>query len=161
MRNKSMMILAAEILVIIVALLLIGNHYAAAQELPLYPKEDLDRLDYYDYGVEKTIETSEFVFKYENIYLASKEVKTKGTITIAPVPNAILRSLKVQYVITNKDHRIVKTVVLLDTTESSDTYRFSVKYDFRGEYELGAIHIFVVEEVRVGNPVSEGEKLNV
>lgn len=149
-----------EVIVIVVLLSLIWIAYSPASELPLYPQEDSDRLDYYDIGVVKDIVTKEVAFKYENITKDMKTVRTVGTMGIIPAPDAELISLKITYVITNKDRGIVKEVVLLETDERADIYRFDVEYDYSTDYNLGAIHISLLEAVDI-EPSEEGEKLNV
>lgn len=155
MRIGHSILVAVEILFII-GLLLIRSHYVVAQELPLYPSEDQENhLDYFEYGVSKTINFEDLTFVYENTY-ENKTVICAGSITFQP--GIEIFAMTIDYVITNSQMRIVRTVNLLKAEYHKPKYEFSVRFPFQRDYELGAIHINVMDVVK---PESKGERLNV
>jgi len=135
------------IFIIVLVLLTIFDAYA--EELPLYPENRQYSLMTYEIGVETTVVTDVDVeFTFINFYKDNKKVLTKGVFIIDPIYR--VEFLKVQYVLVNKDKRIVKVIDLLNDKSRKNIVRFTHVYPYSPDYEYCVFHIVIdVELIRV------------
>jgi len=153
-RTSLAKLLVAEIVVIFIALIFIYN-VSSAQEGEHY--EDANRLNLFSYGVEESNDIGEFVsLSYQNNYNTDKTVTTTGKVAFPP--DIRLLKIKIDYIITDGEDRVLRTVSIINKPTDSSLYQFSVTYPFMADYEKCIFEIyFVGEEIDDEGP----EKLNV
>lgn len=128
--------------VTIFALALLFVCTAYSEELPLYPKDTLFTLDDYEIGVETTVPTGDIEFVFKNTMMHDKTVSTRGVFTVDP--NYRVMSIKVEYVIVNKDNRIVRTVPILNQKNPKNIMKFVSVYPYSPDYERCTFHIQIL-----------------
>jgi len=155
-KSKLSKILLAEIIAIVILLIVV---FRASAEDKYYPEPE--RLNHFSYGVEESTDGGFVSFKFQNDYNSDKTVTTKGHF-IFPVYIRIVR-IAINYVITDADNKVLRTVNIISKPEDGNVYQFTVTYPFMAEYEKCIFEVFFVgEEIEEeSESEEEPEKLNV
>ncbi len=137
------------IIIVVITLTLIYNIYA--EELPLYPEDREYALGIYEIGVENTIITdSGLEITFKNTHMGDGTVLTNGTFVIDPIYR--VKMIVAQYVLVNKDKRVVRVLNIVNDKSGKNIVRFSHTYPYTPDYEYCVFHIkFDVEIIEGGS----------